>query len=178
MVRQPGAGMHQSHRLRAIASALIALCAAAASPGQSATQLAIAVADFDYTDTSGEVNDQGAAHRARVAQFADLVRQNLGAQGDYRVLPLDCPEHPCTPINMRPEAFIAAARRSGARFVVYGGIRKMSTLVQWGDFELLDLESEKLLLQRTVSFRGDNDEAFRRAAAFVGDTLREAMPKP
>jgi hypothetical protein len=50
--------------------------------------------------------------------------------------------------------------------------------VQWGDFELLDLQSEKLLLQRTVSFRGDNGEAFRRAAAFVGDTLREAMPKP
>jgi Protein of unknown function (DUF2380) len=166
-------------RTRRIAqAALIALCAVVGSPGLSATPLAIAVADFDYTDTSGEVNDQGAAHSARVAQFADLVRQNLGAQGDYRVLPVDCPEHPCTPINMHPDAFIAAARRSGARFVVYGGIRKMSTLVQWGDFELLDLESEKLLLQRTVSFRGDNDEAFRRAAAFVGDTLREAMPKP
>ncbi|MBV8700041.1 DUF2380 domain-containing protein [Bradyrhizobium sp.] len=157
---------------------LAALCAAVAAPARSAAPLTIAVADFDYTDTSGEVNDQAAAHRARVAQFADLVRENLSARGDYQVLPLDCPEHPCTPINMRPDDFIAAARRSGARFVVYGGIRKMSTLVQWGDFELLDLQGEKLLLQRTVSFRGDNDEAFRRAAAFVGDTLREAMPKP
>ena len=159
-------------------AALVALCAAAACPARGATPLTIAVADFDYTDTSGEVNDQRAAHQARVAQFADLVRENLSAQGDYHVLPVDCPAHPCTPINMRPDDFIAAARRSGARFVVYGGIRKMSTLVQWGDFELLDLQSEKLLLQRTVSFRGDNDEAFRRAAAFVGDTLREAMPKP
>ena len=159
-------------------AALIALCAAVACPARAATPLTIAVADFDYTDTSGEVNDQSAAHRARVAQFADLVRENLGAQTDYRVVPFECPDHPCTPINMRPDAFIAAARSTGARFVVYGGIRKMSTLVQWGDFELLDLASEKLLLQRTVSFRGDNDEAFRRAAAFVGDTLREAMPKP
>jgi Protein of unknown function (DUF2380) len=159
-------------------AALVALHAAVAGPARTATPLTIAVADFDYTDTSGEVNDQSAAHRARVAQFADLVRENLGAQGGYRVLPVDCPEHPCTPINMRPDDFIAAVRRSGARFVVYGGIRKMSTLVEWGDVELLDLQSEKLLLQRTVSFRGDNDEAFRRAAAFVGDTLRDAMPKP
>jgi len=159
-------------------AALIALSAAVACPARGATPLTIAVADFDYTDTSGEVNDQSAAHRARVAQFADLVRENLSAQGNYQVLTLDCPEHPCTPINMRPDNFIAAARHSGARFVVYGGIRKMSTLIEWGDFELLDLEAEKLLLQRTVSFRGDNDEAFRRAAAFVGDTLRDAMPKP
>ena len=165
-------------RSRARIIALAVLSAAVAVPVRSAAPLTIAVADFDYTDTSGEVNDQAAAHRARVAQFADLVRENLGARGDYQVLPLDCPEHPCTPINMRPDDFIATARRSGARFVVYGGIRKMSTLVQWGDFELLDLQGEKLLLQRTVSFRGDNDEAFRRAAAFVGDTLREAMPKP
>jgi Protein of unknown function (DUF2380) len=59
--------------------------------------------------------------------------------------------------------------------VVYGGIRKMSTLVQWGDVELLDLENEKLLLKRIVSFRGDNDEAFSRAAAFVGDTVTDAL---
>jgi hypothetical protein len=29
-----------------------------------------------------------------------------------------------------------------------------------------------------VTFRGDTDTAFRRAALFVGDTLRDAMPKP
>jgi hypothetical protein len=29
-----------------------------------------------------------------------------------------------------------------------------------------------------VSFRGDTDMAFSRAAAFVGDMVKEAMPKP
>ena len=137
--------------------------------------LTIAVADFDYVDTSGEARDQSAEHKARLVKFAELVRENLSARGDYRVLSFECSEHPCTPINMHPDDFIAAARRSGARFVVYGGIRKMSTLVQWGDVELLDLETEKLLLKRTVSFRGDNDEAFSRAAAFVGDTVTDAL---
>jgi hypothetical protein len=43
---------------------------------------------------------------------------------------------------------------------------------------LLDLDNEKLLRRRTVTFRGDNDMADRRPADFVGDTLRDAMPKP
>jgi hypothetical protein len=158
------------------------LCALAAlsfpSGGSPAAPLAVAVADFDYFDTSGEVADQSAEHRARVASFAKLLRDNLAAQGDYRVVQIECPDRPCTATSMSQDVFIAAARRAGARLVVYGGIRKMSTLVQWSEVQLLDLEAEKLLMQRTVTFRGDNDAAYRRAANFVGDTLKEAMPKP
>jgi hypothetical protein len=161
-------------------AALAAVCLAAAlslqpSRGTLAAPLTIAVADFDYRDTSGEVRDQSAEHKARVAHFAELVRENLSAQGDTSVLPFDCPQHPCTPIKMGSDDFIAAARRTGARFIVYGGIHKMSTLVQNGLVEVLDLQNEKLILKRGVSFRGDNDEAFARAAAFVADTVREAM---
>ena len=143
----------------------------------AAAPLTIAVADFDYIDTSGEVKDQRAAHQARMAQFADLVRAKLGAEGEFRVISIECAEPPCTPINMQPEKFIAASRRSAAHFVVYGGIHKTSTLVQWGDVDLLDLEANRLLLKRTVTFRGDTDEAFRRAAAFVGESVKEAMAK-
>ncbi|XSC42115.1 DUF2380 domain-containing protein [Bradyrhizobium sp. RDT10] len=74
--------------------------------------------------------------------------------------------------------FSSPPRRAGARLVIYGGIRKMSTLVQWGEVQLLDLEAEKLLIQRTVTFRGDNDAAYRHAADFVSNTLKETMPKP
>jgi len=170
----------RSGRAGAVLTMLCVVAALFFQPGASpaAAPIAVAVADFDYFDTSGEVVDQSAEHRARVASFAKLLRDNLAAQGDYRVVPIECPDHPCTATSMSQDVFVAAARQAGARLVVYGGIRKMSTLVQWGDVELLDLENEKLLLQRTVSFRGDNDDAFRRAAAFVGDTLRAAMPKP
>jgi hypothetical protein len=171
-------------RGRAVAkAALTVLCATVAlschiRQSLPATPLTVAVADFDYVDTSGEVADQSAEHRARVTAFAGLLRDNLGAQGEFRVLPFDCPDHPCTAASMPSDDFIAAARRSGARLVVYGGIRKMSTLVQWGEVQLLDIETDRLLLRRTVTFRGDTDTAFRRAALFVGDTLRDAMPKP
>ena len=169
--------MSRANRTVVVIAAIGAAAALSCPMRLSAAPLTVAVADFDYADSSGEVKDQSAEHRARVAHFAELIRANLGAQGDTRVLPLECAEPPCTPINMRPDDFIAAGRRSGARFVLYGGIHKMSTLVQWGDIELLDLEANKLLLKRTVTFRGDNDEAFRRAAAFVSDTVREAMAK-
>jgi hypothetical protein len=43
---------------------------------------------------------------------------------------------------------------------------------------VLDLDSNQLLLRRIVTFRGDTDTAFRRAAEFVGETLKDAMPKP
>jgi uncharacterized protein DUF2380 len=145
---------------------------------RAAAPVTVAVADFDYVDTSGEVTDQSAEHRERVAGFAGLLRDIIGAKGDYRVLPLDCPAQPCTATSMQPADFVAAARRSGARLVVYGGIRKMSTLVQWGEVQVLDVDANQLLLRRTVTFRGDNDMAYRRAAEFVGDTLKEAMPKP
>jgi hypothetical protein len=53
--------------LAAVLSLLSPLCL-------SAEPLTIAVADFDYVDTSGEVKDQRAEHKARVAKFAELVR--------------------------------------------------------------------------------------------------------
>ena len=171
-------------RSRSGASAVLAmLCAVTALAFQSgaslaAAPIAVAVADFDYFDTSGEVTDQSAEHRARVASFATLLRDNLAAQGDYRVVPIECPDRPCTANTMSQDLFIAAARKAGARLVVYGGIRKMSTLVQWGEIQLIDLEAEKLLMRRTVTFRGDNDAAYRHAANFVGETLKETMPKP
>src|ERR1700755_3098503 len=87
------------------------------SPGFSAAPLTVAVADFDYIDTSGEVRDQRKEHEARMQRFTELLRESLGGRGDFHVQPLSCTEPPCTPINMQPQKFIDASRRSGARFV-------------------------------------------------------------
>lgn len=167
--------MSRTHRAAVAIAAISAFAAMACPMRLSAAPLTIAVADFDYIDTSGEVRDQRKEHQARMAQFAELLRAKLSADGQFQVMPIECAEPPCTPINMQPERFVAASRRTAARYVVYGGIHKTSTLVQWGDVELLDLEANRLLLKRTVTFRGDTDEAFRRAAAFVGDTVKDAM---
>lgn len=164
-------------------AALALLCALAAplclsGRAPAAEGIPVAVADFDYSDSSGEVADQTREHRARVATFAELLREDLATVGGYRLVRLDCPAHPCTAGSMRPDDFLTEARHAGARFVAYGGIHKMSTLVQWGELQLFDLQRNEVVMRRTISFRGDNDTAFRRAAAFVGETLKEAMPKP
>ena len=160
-----------------IAAGLLALSLSAGA-AMAAEAVAVAVADFDYSDTSGEIADQADAHRARVAAFGQMLRDSLVADGKVRVVRLDCPVHACTAASMPADDFTAQARRAGARLVVYGGIRKMSTLVQWGEVQLVDLDRNELLLRRTVTFRGDTDEAFRRAAVFVGETLKEVMPTP
>ncbi len=46
------------------------------SPGLSAAPLTVAIADFDYVDTSGEARDQRAEHQARVVRFAELLRES------------------------------------------------------------------------------------------------------
>jgi hypothetical protein len=148
-----------------------------ADTGRSEAPLTVTVADFGYVDTSGEVRDQSAEHRARVAAFTELLRGNLSAAG-YHVQALECPDPPCTARRMGVDELAAAARRSGARLVVYGGILKQSTLVQWGRVQVLDLDSNQSLLNRAITFRGDSDIAFSRAAAFVGDMVKEAMPRP
>jgi hypothetical protein len=153
-----------------------ALLAGQPASGRSAT--ALAIADFDYVDTSGEMRDQSAEHRARVTAFAELLRAGLSASGETEVRGLDCAEPPCTAGRLPLDEFAAAVRRSGARLVVYGGIRKMSTLVQWGEVDLLDLDSNRLLLQRTVTFRGDTDAAYQHAAEFISRAVKEALPKP
>ncbi|SMF16779.1 Protein of unknown function [Tistlia consotensis] len=164
---------------KALLAALALLTAAVmGSPGSAAgAALRVAVADFDYSDTSGEPRDQAAEHAARVGAFAGILRQSL-AEGGYSVVPLGCPESACSVGSLGPDALVAAARKAGARFLVYGGIHKMSTLIQWGKVQAVDLERDKLVLDRSITFRGDTDEAFRRAAGFVVQELEAAVPKP
>jgi hypothetical protein len=147
-----------------------------ATSAQAADTRAIAVADFDYTDGSGEAVDQSAQHRERMAAFADRLRADLAARA-FAVTRPACAAPPCTARSMPADQLIAAARQGGARYLIYGGIHKMSTLVQWGEVQIVDLESQKRLFRRTVSFRGDSDEAFARASAFVGDTVDDAIGK-
>jgi hypothetical protein len=129
--------------------------------------VSVAVADFDNDDTAGEDSTRNAQHAARVDAFAGLLRDKLTAQGKYKVVSLTCPASRCSAGTVPPDDLLQAARQAGARILIYGGIHKTSTLVQWALMQAVDLQQRKLLLDRRFSFRGDSDEAFRRAAAFM-----------
>jgi hypothetical protein len=141
--------------------------------------VSIAVLDFDYSDTSGEPQDQTAAHRARLEEFSALIRSALAGSGAYRVVAAACPAAPCSAKNYAPDELFAIARRAGAKLMLFGALHKMSTLVQWGRVELVDVEENRLLDERHLSFRGDDDRAFRRAADFVAQRLvKQATQEP
>jgi len=137
----------------------------------------VVVADFDYSDSSGEVADQRAEHAARVKAFAGLLRDRLAGEGKYKILHLDCAKVTCSAESIGTDDLVAAARNADAQFLVFGGIHKMSTLITWGSVQVVDVRQRQLLLSRLFSFRGDTDEAFRRAAKFISEILQDVAPK-
>ena len=149
----------------------LALSCALASSVEGADPVKVAIADFDYKDTSGETQDQAAAHAERLRNFTQLIDDQLSASGKYQVVAITCPKRPCSAGAMDAQSLTDAARQSGARLLLYGGIHKMSTLVQFGKAQIADLETDQLVYDRTITFRGDDDNAWKRAGEFLVEEL-------
>jgi hypothetical protein len=73
---------------------------------------------------------------------------------------------------------VAAAGKAGAAYVLVGGIQKMSTLVQWAKVGILDVGRQKMVFERLLTFRGDDDTSWRRTEEFLArDILQDAAFK-
>ena len=127
----------------------------------------LAVAEIQYIDTSGEVVDQSADHLRRLREFEASLRTDLAASGKARSAVLDCPPNACSAGDMDADQLLGKAQASGAGFLLIGSIHKMSTLVQWARFDMVDVKTRNVVFNRLVTFRGDNDEAWRRAESFI-----------
>ena len=103
----------------------------------------VVVADFDYDDTSGEVENKRAEHTARVKTFPSLLRERLARGDKYKVLRLDCAKATCSADSIGAEDLVAAALKADARLLVYGRIHKMSTLIQWGSIQVVDVQQKQ-----------------------------------
>jgi hypothetical protein len=160
---------HASRHLRWLGA--LAIAGALASSARAADPIKLAVADFDYLDTSGETQDQAAAHAERLRNFTQLIDDELSASGKYQVVAITCPKRPCSAGAMDAQSLTDAARQSGARLLLFGGIHKMSTLVQFGKAQVADLETDQVVYDRTITFRGDDDNAWRRAGEFLAEDL-------
>src|SRR4029450_7341272 len=95
--------------------------------------ITVAVAEFAYIDQSGGVMEQGhlPAHGRRT--LGRQVREGLDQSGRYRVLPLTCGSAPCAIGRTGPAELLAQARAAGVRLLVYGGVQKMSAMLQYGN---------------------------------------------
>jgi hypothetical protein len=154
---------------------LIALGAilAAGLQARAAEPITIGVAEVDYKDTSGEQRDQQAAHADRAKRFAESLRKDLEESGRYKVVTLDCGKDPCSVESQIPEDLMTAAKKAGARLLVYGGVHKMSTLVQNMKAQAVDVAADRLVFERLITFRGDDDASWERAERFLAKELLE-----
>ncbi len=137
---------------------------------------AVAVIDFDYVDTSGEQRDQRTEHEARLAAFMDALRTDLGKSAQFGVVMPICRPAPCSLADTTMPDLLAAARAAGADIVLIGGVHKMSTLVQWAKTEAIDAKTGRILFDKLFTFRGDTDDAWRRAEAFIFDEIAALPP--
>jgi hypothetical protein len=58
---------------------------------------------------------------------------------------------------------------------IIGGIQKTSTLVQWAKVAVIDVGRNRVLSDKLYTFRGDNDESWSRAEAFISEDIRAVL---
>jgi hypothetical protein len=158
-------------KLRSVGLVLVAAATFCASPvRQSRAQGEVpvfAIAEIQYIDTSGEVIDQSADHFRRLREFEASLRADLAASGKIRSADLDCPPNACSVGDMDADELLGKAQAAGAGFLLIVSVHKMSTLVQWAKFDLVDVKTRSVVFNRLVTFRGDDDKAWRRAESFI-----------
>lgn len=158
-------------KLPSAALALVAaaiFCVGAVRQGQAqGTTPVFAVAEIYYVDTSGEAIDQSADHRRQLREFEAALRSDLTTGGKLANVALECPPNACSVGDINDSDLLGKAKAAGATHLLIGRFHKMSTLVQQAKFDVIDVRARKLVFDRYISFRGDNDAAWRRAESFL-----------
>lgn len=116
----------------------------------------VTIDDFSYLDTSHEPVDQTSVHQARVQTLMAGLRKDIAADPRYRLASDTAPS-------------------ADARIKIVGGVQKTSTLIQWAKVKIFDVTNNRVLLDRLYTFRGDNQNAWDHAEAFLSDEIRSSL---
>lgn len=138
-----------------------------------ASKTTVGVVEFSYLDTSGEVRDQTARHKALMDRLMSALRDNLEKDGAYRLVTPDCNGEACHSDTTPPDILVDGAQKAGASLLLIGGVHKISTLVQWLQIQVVEISGHKVLFDRQVTFRGDDETAWARAGRFIARNLEQ-----
>jgi hypothetical protein len=153
-------------RLTTLAAAVLAL---AYPPAHAGT---LAIVTFAYGDTSYEPRDQATIHADLVHAFMQALAQDLSTKVGS-VTMIACAT-PCTTLPSVPDALVDAVK-ARADWLLIGGFHKESTLLQWAKVILVDVRTQSAMLDKLYTFRGDNDQAWRHAEAFIAGDIGDAL---
>jgi len=143
----------------------------------------LVVLPFEIQDTSGEVGPAD-RHDAMLGRLTALVRDAIAAGQLYRVQPKDLTDRAVEAVNANTflrncnGCEVDIAKRLNANYVLVGWIYKVSTLILALHVNVKDAMTGKTIYARAFDFRGDNDEAYARAAKALVRSLAEELPMP
>jgi hypothetical protein len=164
-------------RLCKVAALLLAISAMAVPAKAQPPATTLAVLPIKLLDTSAEPKDQTDEHRLRLQSMAVELRSDLGSLGRYHTVPVLAEDVQRTCIEETTDCLLSMARSQGAELVFVGVVHKSSTLIMQMWARIVDAQTGGVLFSRELNFRGDNDEAWHRAEAFLIDQIREAAPQ-
>ncbi len=136
--------------------------------------IGVAILDFTYADTSGESRDMTADHARWLETLAAGLRTSFARDGGYRIVTPVCRPQPCMVGSTPLDELERAAREAGAKLLVMGAVHKESTLVQWAKVLGVNVDDNRVIFDKLFSFRGDSEEAWARAEAFIARELLAA----
>jgi hypothetical protein len=174
-------GVAMRHLLVTVLAILLWLapsCGKAEDGSNKTQRAAVAVIDFGYVDTSGEERDQRKEHETRLGNFMRALRDDLAKGGSFGLVTPACVPKPCSLAGSTLTDLLAAAHEAGADILLIGGVHKMSTLVQNAKVEAIDARTGRVMFDKLFTFRGDTDEAWRRAEIFIVDEITAVSGQP
>jgi hypothetical protein len=157
-----------------IAAAALALTAfaTAPTPAKATSPVKIAVFDFELEDFSagGPLAGESPAETERLKMVTTEARRLLAQSGRYDLVDVNATDsltakqhglHTCNGCD----ADIAKALGADQSFL--GVIHKVSVLLHAVNFQIRDTRTGKLIRNLQADFRGDTDEAWRRAVVWL-----------
>lgn len=171
-------GLARRRRLARFRLAALVLTALAAThAGADEPPPSLAVLPIKLLDTSGEPTDQAAQHAERLARLGGSLAADLTRLGLARatLLPADGPLRACSTGDAA--CVLRVAREEGAEWVFVGVVHKSSTLILQLWARLVDARTGRDILSRDLNFRGDTDEAWKRAERFLVEQVRDGLKR-
>ncbi|UYG03025.1 DUF3280 domain-containing protein [Halomonas sp. LR3S48] len=139
----------------------------------------LALAQFDFQDTSGEVQDQSAEHAARLRSLNETLHDGLAGNPEITLVGLECEGERCTHRTPGLAVLTRQAKTAGARYLLVGEVHKVSTLIGRVRLAVLDLnDNNKFACEQLLSYRGDSDEAWQRMAQYTLRHIEESCIPP
>lgn len=128
---------------------------------------ALAIFPVKLLDTSHEARDQQGDHLRRLELMVAVLAQEMpGTPVPAAEIARACPQETA-------ECLMTLLRQRGDGRGLFIVVQKSSTLILQAFASIVDANSGKLIVHKELSFRGDNDEAWRRAGRFMAGQLRE-----